>query len=112
MIGAEILDRLYAVVESRLVERPKGSYVVELLDGGLDVRAAKLREECEEVIEALREGDGDHLADEVADLVFHTWVAMAAADVSPDRVYAKLEQRFGVGGLAEKAARRRDDGGS
>jgi phosphoribosyl-ATP pyrophosphohydrolase len=107
MSSAEILDRLYQVVESRRLERPEGSYVVKLLDGGLDAVAAKLREECEEVIDAAREGDGDHLAREVADLVFHTWVAMAAADVPPARVYAVLEQRFGIGGLAEKAARGR-----
>ena len=110
MSSADVLDRLYEVVESRSKERPLGSYVVELLDRGPDAVAAKLREECEEVIEARAEGDGDHLAHEVADLVFHLWVLMAAAELPPARVYAKLEQRFGVGGLVEKAARSRDDG--
>jgi phosphoribosyl-ATP pyrophosphohydrolase len=107
MSSAEILDRLYAVIESRRAERPEGSYVVALLDGDPDARAAKLREECEEVIDAAHRGGGDHLAHEVADLFFHTFVVMAAADVSPARVYAQLESRFGVGGLAEKAARGR-----
>jgi hypothetical protein len=31
---AEILDRLFHVIEARRLERPEGSYVVELLEGG------------------------------------------------------------------------------
>ena len=32
--SAEILERLYEVVVARRDERPEGSYVVQLLDGG------------------------------------------------------------------------------
>ncbi len=102
---ADILDRLFAVIESRKSERPEGSYVAALLDGGIESIAAKIREEGEEVIEAAGSGDADHTAREVADLVFHTWVMLAHADVSPERVYAVLAERFGIGGLREKAAR-------
>jgi phosphoribosyl-ATP pyrophosphohydrolase len=112
MSSVHILDRLYEVIDRRRAERPDGSYVVELQDGGPDAMAAKLREECEEVIEAARASDADHLAREVADLLFHTWVVMGARTVTPERVYAVLEERFGVGGLAEKAARRERDGGA
>lgn len=110
MSSADILDRLYDVIDRRRAGRPEGSYVVALLDGGADAMAAKVREECEEVIEAARESDTEHLAHEVADLLFHTWVVMAARGLAPESVYAVLEERFGVGGLVEKAARGGRDG--
>jgi phosphoribosyl-ATP pyrophosphohydrolase len=109
MSGARILDRLFSVIEQRRRDRPEGSYVVKLLEGGDAAIAAKIREESEEVIEAAASRDADHTAREVADLLFHTWVMMAAADVSPERVYAVLEERFGTGGLVEKARRGADD---
>ena len=105
MSRAEILDELFDVILTRKAERPAGSYVVQLLDGGVEAIAAKIREEGEEVIEAAAAGDADHLAREVADLIFHTWVMLAATDASPERVFEVLEQRFGTGGLVEKASR-------
>ena len=105
MSRAVILDELFDVVLARRAERPSGSYVVQLLDGGVDAIAEKIREEGEEVIEAAAAGDADHVAREVADLIFHTWVMMAVAGTKPDDVFAVLERRFGTGGLAEKASR-------
>jgi phosphoribosyl-ATP pyrophosphohydrolase len=105
MSRAEILDELFEVIERRRDERPEGSYVVRLLEGGIDAIAAKLREECAELIEAAESGDRDHSAREAADLLFHAWVMLAAAGVSPADVYAVLQERFGIGGLEEKAAR-------
>ncbi len=108
---AEILDRLFRVIETRRRERPEGSYVVQLLDGGLEAIAAKVREEAEETIEAAAGSDGDHTAREVADLLFHTWVLLAASGLEPRDVYGVLEERFGIGGLDEKAARGGSDAG-
>ncbi len=108
---AEILDRLFRVIEARHRERPAGSYVTELLEGGLDAIAAKVREEAEETLEAAASGDGEHTAREVADLLFHVWVLLAATGLKPDDVYAVLDQRFGQGGLEEKAARGGTDAG-
>ena len=102
---ADILERLFAVILERRERRPPDSYVVRLLDGGLPAIAAKIREEGEEVIAAASGADREHTAREVADLVFHTWVLLAACDVSPSRVFAALEQRFGTSGLVEKASR-------
>lgn len=105
MGASDILDRLFDVVEQRRRERPERSYVVSLLDGGVPAIGAKVREEAGELVEAAAEGDREHTAREAADLVFHTWVLLAAADCSPADVYRELERRFGVGGLEEKAAR-------
>jgi phosphoribosyl-ATP pyrophosphohydrolase len=102
---AEILDRLFRVIDARRLERPAGSYVVKLLEGGLDAIAAKIQEEADETIEAAASGDGEHTAREVADLLFHVWVLLAASGLKPSDVYSVLEERFGQGGLEEKAAR-------
>jgi phosphoribosyl-ATP pyrophosphohydrolase len=101
----QILDRLYEIVEARRDQRPEGSYVVNLLDGGWDAMAAKVREEAEEVVVAARGESDEALAYEVADLFFHVWVMMASRGVEPAAVYAELARRFGVGGLEEKASR-------
>ena len=105
MAGAEVLERLFEVIEARRRERPPGSYVVELLAGGLPAIAAKLREESEALIDAAVRGDAAHTAHEAADLLFHTLVLLACAEVAPARAYAVLEQRFGIGGLVEKSSR-------
>ncbi len=107
----QILDRLYEIVTARRDQRPEGSYVVSLLDGGWESIAAKVREEAEETVQAARSESGEALAHEVADLLFHVWVMMASRDVEPSSVYAELEGRLGVGGLEEKASRPREGKG-
>jgi phosphoribosyl-ATP pyrophosphohydrolase len=42
---------------------------------------------------------------EVADLWFHTLVALAARGLDHEAVLAELARRFGVSGLEEKASR-------
>ena len=102
---AEILEQLFSVIEGRRDERPDGSYVVKLLDGGWDAIAAKISEEAREVVDAGRGESDEALAHEVADLIFHVFVGLAARNVPPAEVFAELARRFGIGGLEEKASR-------
>jgi len=102
---AMILDQLFGVIRSRAAERPKGSYVVSLLDGGWQAIEAKVREEAAEVVAAAKHESDAALAHEAADLLFHLWVLLASRGVEPGDVYAELGRRFGLGGLEEKAAR-------
>ena len=102
---ATILDRLFGVIRDRQSQRPAGSYVVSLLDGGWEAIEAKVREEAGEVVAAARDESDAALAHEAADLLFHLWVLLASRDVEPRHVYAELGRRFGLGGLEEKAAR-------
>ena len=104
---AVILDRLFEVVKRRRDERPEGSYVVSLLDGGWAAIAAKVREEAGEVVDAARDESDEAVAREAADLLFHLWVLLASRGVAPVDVYRVLEDRFGIGGHEEKAARGR-----
>ena len=102
---ADILERLFEVVVARRDERPADSYVVSLLDGGWDAIAAKIQEEAGEVVAAGRDESDEALAHEVADLLFHVWVGLAARNVQPAAVFAELGRRFGIGGHEEKASR-------
>lgn len=102
---AETLIRLHAAVESRRGADAESSYTAQLLAGGPERAAKKFGEEAVETVIAAVAGDGDALAAESADLLYHWLVLLAAAGVSPDRVAAVLVAREGRSGLAEKAAR-------
>lgn len=101
----DVLTRLVDLIEERKRLRPEDSYVVRLLDGGVEAIGAKVREEALELIEAAGADDPRHTAHEAADLLFHVCVLLSHADLPFDRVLDELESRFGVSGLAEKAAR-------
>jgi len=103
MSSRDVIDRLEAVIDGRRRERPDGSYVVRLLDGGEPALGAKIDEEAAELVAAA--GDRAATTHEAADLLFHMLVLLRARDVSFGEVAAELERRFGIGGLAEKAAR-------
>ena len=103
-IGAT-LERLEATIARRMSADPETSYVARLNAKGVKTIAQKLGEEgVETVIAALAEDDGA-LTAEAADLIFHLIVLLQARGLSLADVCAVLDQREGIGGLAEKAAR-------
>ena len=55
---------------------------------------------------AAKDGDRDKIVAEVADLWFHTMLALSAFDLRPADVLAELERREGLSGLEEFAARK------
>ncbi|WP_019014404.1 phosphoribosyl-ATP diphosphatase [Elioraea tepidiphila] len=104
-LDATILDRLYATVESRKGADPALSHSARLLSRGTAKVAQKLGEEAvEAVIEATR-GNRDGVIAESADLLYHLMVVWVDAGIRPGTVWAELERRQGVSGIAEKAAR-------
>ena len=109
----DALMRLAAVIESRKVANggdPQSSYVARLLHQGPDAFLKKIGEEATEVVMAAK--DVDHGADkskviyEVADLWFHTLIALAHYGLTPAEVIAELERREGTSGIEEKALRK------
>ena len=101
---SDVIARLEGVIESRKGGDPAASWTAKLLaDPALAGR--KLIEEAAEAVEAAGSGDGDHVAAEAADVLYHLLALLAAAGVSPDAVAAKLEAREGTSGIAEKASR-------
>ena len=107
------LARLAAVIESRKVANggdPEKSYVARLLHKGPDTFLKKIGEEATEVVMAAK--DADHGGDkgkilyEVADLWFHSMIALSHYGLTPANVVAELERREGTSGLEEKALRK------
>lgn len=86
------LPRLVAVIEDRKRNPKVGSYTNVLLDD--PVRAAqKVGEEANEVVVAALAQSDERLVAEMADLVYHSLVLLAAHDLSWEDVEAELEKR-------------------
>ena len=97
------------VIERRKAHRSANSYTARLLDGGVDLIGAKIREEAAEIVDAARSGrdDPSPLIHEAADLVYHLLVMLACCDLTLADVEAELARRLGTSGLDEKASRGR-----
>lgn len=100
-----VLKDLAATIASRRGADPASSYTASLLNKGVEKCAKKFGEEAVEIILAAASGDRKHTAAEAADVVYHLLVLLEAADVDLDDVLAKLREREGVSGHAEKASR-------
>ena len=109
----DALARLAAVIESRKPAHggdPEKSYVSRLLYKGPDAFLKKIGEEATEVVMAAK--DVDHGADkakivyEVADLWFHSMIALAHYGLTPADVITELARREGTSGIEEKALRK------
>ena len=107
------LARLAAVIESRKAINggdPEKSYVARLLHKGPDAFLKKIGEEATEVVMAAKDvdygGDKSKILYEVADLWFHSMIALSHYGLTPDEVVAELERREGTSGLEEKALRK------
>ena len=102
----DTLARLAAVIEERRAGDPDKSYVARLFAKGGDAVLKKIGEEATEVVMACKDGDPGRVVAEVADLWFHTMIALAGHGLTPGDVLAELERREGQSGLEEFAARK------
>ncbi|MBB1074208.1 phosphoribosyl-ATP diphosphatase [Rhodoferax sp. 4810] len=100
-----ILTQLADVLEARQLADPDTSYVARLYAKGLDAILKKIGEEATETVMAAKDNDNDKIIYEIADLWFHCLILLAARGLHPDAVLIELERRFGMSGIAEKAAR-------
>ncbi len=100
-----VLTQVQDVIDARKGQDPEASYVAQLLHKGEDKILKKVIEEAGEVLMASKDGGGEHLVYEVADLWFHTQVLLAHHGLRVEQVLAELARRQGLSGLAEKAAR-------
>ena len=113
MSSNDSLARLAAVIESRKAINggdPDKSYVARLLHKGPDAFLKKIGEEATEVVMAAKDadfgGDRTRIVGEVADLWFHTMIALSHYGLTPADVVAELERREGTSGIEEKALRK------
>ena len=106
----DTLARLAAIIESRKAANggdPEKSYVARLLHKGPDAFLKKIGEEATETVMAAKDvdhgGDASKLVYEVADLWFHSMIALAHYGLSPVDLVAELSRREGLSCLEEKA---------
>ncbi len=102
--GRHLMESVYRLIlERRDAADTGGSYVARLFEKGTARILSKVEEEAEEVVRAVREEGSERVVEETADLWFHSLVALAAADVPPERVFDELARRFGQGGRPESS---------
>ena len=113
----ETLERLARIIETRKPAHggdPDKSYVARLLYKGPDAFLKKIGEEATETVMAAKDIDcggatpelQGKLIGEVADLWFHSLIALAHYNLRPADVLAELERREGTSGIEEKALRK------
>ncbi len=81
-----VLSGLYALIATRKLERPAGSYTTYLFDEGLDKILKKFGEEAAETIIAAKNEDLEALANEAADLLYHLLVLFVERGLTLDEV--------------------------
>lgn len=113
----DTLERLASIIESRLPAQggdPEKSYVARLLHKGPDAFLKKIGEEATETVMAAKDIDYGgrtpelqaKLVGEVADLWFHSLIALAHYNLRPADVLDELARREGTSGIEEKALRK------
>jgi phosphoribosyl-ATP pyrophosphohydrolase/phosphoribosyl-AMP cyclohydrolase len=90
---ADTLSQVYAVIRDRQQHPQEGSYTNKLLAAGDNKILKKIGEEGAEVVMACKDDDAEAIAGEVADLFYHTLVALAHHHVDIKAVYQKLQER-------------------
>ena len=105
--SATVLDRLWGVVLSRRDAPVELSHSARLLSRGTAKVAQKFGEEAVECLIEAVAGNRQALVAESADVLYHLLVLWVNAGVEPEEVWAELQRREGVSGIAEKASRAR-----
>jgi len=89
----DTLSQVFQVVCDRRDNPIESSYTCKLFAGGDNKILKKLGEETVEVVMAFKDDEADAIAGEVADLFYHTLVALAHHQVDLKAVYHKLQER-------------------
>ncbi|MEH2054592.1 MAG: bifunctional phosphoribosyl-AMP cyclohydrolase/phosphoribosyl-ATP diphosphatase HisIE [Nostoc sp.] len=89
----DTLSQLFQIICDRRDNPTESSYTCKLFAGGDNKILKKIGEETAEVVMAFKDDEADAIAGEVADLLYHTLVALAHHQVDLKSVYRKLQER-------------------
>ena len=87
-----ILPELKRTIHDRMVNPDEGSYTCKLFNNETKM-CKKVVEEATEYILAIKDGDIDEEAGELADLIYHAMVAAEKSGLPMSKVYEKLSER-------------------
>ena len=90
---ADTLSQVFEVIRDRRDNPTESSYTCRLFAEGDNKILKKIGEEAVEVVMACKDDDPEAIASEVADVFYHTLVALAHHGVELKDVYRKLQQR-------------------
>jgi len=91
--GSGILEELFSVIQDRKQTLNEESYTAKLFQEGIERISQKVIEEASETGIAGIKGDKTHIAQETADLMYHTLVLLAATGITPEDVWEELRKR-------------------
>jgi phosphoribosyl-ATP pyrophosphohydrolase len=101
------LDRLHAAVLAARNGDPATSRTARLLQSGYGKMGKKVAEEAVEVVIDAMQGDTQAVVRESADLMYNLVVLWVAAGVQPEDVWAEMDRREQLLGIAEKIPKRK-----
>lgn len=96
------LERLYSAVIAAKDADPATSRTAKLLRAGRDKMAKKVAEEAVEVVIDAMHGRTEAVIHESADLMYNLVVLWVAAGIQPKDVWAEMNRRERMLGIAEK----------
>jgi phosphoribosyl-ATP pyrophosphohydrolase len=99
---SDSLDRLYAAVLDARNSDPATSRTARLFASGRGKISKKFAEEAIEVVIDAMNGHTEALVKESADLMYNLVVLWVAAGVHPKDVWAEMDRRERLQGIAEK----------
>ncbi len=99
---SDSLERLYAAVIAAKDADPATSRTAKLLRSGRAKMAKKLAEEAVEVVIDAMNGQNEAVVKESADLMYNLVVLWVASGINPDEVWAEMNRRERLFGIAEK----------
>ena len=103
------LDRLYEAVLAARSADPATSRTARLLRAGRSKVSKKLAEEAIEVVIDAMHGNSDAVVRESADLLYNLVVVWVTSGVHPKDVWAEMQRREQMFGIAEKLPKERLD---
>ena len=100
---SETIEKLVRTIRSRKESDVKSSYTSFLLSAGNDYCLNKLKEEVNELKDAIK--NKKNTAHEAADVIYHLLVTLESAGVNFNDIITELKKREGTSGFEEKRNR-------
>lgn len=89
----QFLQFLYALIKERKKKLPPDSYTTNLFKAGILHILAKVQEEAQEVIQAVKKEGRERIIEEVSDLAYHLMALIVAREITLEELLHCLRKR-------------------